>query len=63
MWKCFLNTECRLITTTNNYLQTLQTKTSDIKQCKQQFGKQDKSLVLICSWQMAFLQKNESLGF
>ena len=55
MWKCFLNTECRLITTTNNYLQTLQTKTSDIKQCKQQFGKQGKSLVLICSWQMAFI--------
>ena len=55
MWKCFLNTECRVITTTNNYLETLQTKTSDIKQCKQQFGKQDKSLVLICSWQMAFI--------
>ena len=39
----FLHTEPDFINTTNNYTQTLQTKTSDLKQGKRLFNRQDKS--------------------
>ena len=44
MLNCFLHAECHFINTKDNYIQTLQTKTSDLKQGKQLFNEQDKSL-------------------
>ena len=35
----FLDTECHFINTTNNYIQTLRTKTSDLKQGKRLFNR------------------------
>ena len=35
----FLHIECHFINTTNNYTQTLQTKTSDLKQGKPLFNR------------------------
>ena len=49
MLNWFLQTKSHFINTTNNYIQTFQTKTSDVKQGKQLFNKQDKSPeVVIC---------------
>ena len=53
MLSWFLHTEFHFINTTNSYIQTLQTKTSDLKKCKQLFNKQDK--ILICWWQVTFI--------
>ena len=42
----FLHTECHFMNTTNNYIQTLPTETSDVKQGKRLFNKQDESFDL-----------------
>ena len=54
MLNWFLHTECHFINTTNNYIQTLRTKTSDLKQGKRLFNKQDK--ILICWRQVTFIR-------
>ena len=46
MLNWFLHTECNFINTMNNYVQTLRTKTSDLKQGKRLFNKQDKNFDL-----------------
>ena len=46
MSKWLLHTECHFINTTNNYIQTLRTKTSDVKQDKWLLNKQDKNFDL-----------------
>ena len=53
MLSWFLHTEFHFINTTNNYIQTLRTKTSDLKQGKRLFNKQDK--ILICWRQVTFI--------
>ena len=40
MLNWFLHTECHFINTTNNYIQTLRFKTSDLKHGKWLFNKQ-----------------------
>ena len=46
MLNWFLRRECHFIDTTINYIQTLRTKTSDLKQGNRLFNKQDK--IWIC---------------
>ena len=52
--KWFLCTECHFVNTTNNYTQNVRTKTSDLKQSKWLFHKQEK--ILICWRQVTFIQ-------
>ena len=42
----FLHTECHFVNTANNYIQTLQTKASDLQQGKWLFNRQDESFDL-----------------
>ena len=46
MLNCFLHTEYHFINTTINYIQTLRIKTSNVKQGKPLFNKEDKNFDL-----------------
>ena len=54
MLNWFLHTECHFIKTTNNYIQTLRTKTCELKQGNRLFNKQDK--IWICWRQVTFIR-------